>query len=426
MNAPEVKVSMLPLQGIRILDFTGAWAGPMATRCLAFLGAQVIKIEGPARLDSWRDTVRGVDPSRYPNLDPGPRPYNRSYRFNSQNHDKLGIAVDLKHPRARELVLRLVARCDVVIDNFSPGVMESLGLGYQDLCTIRPDIIMVEMPAYGNDGPEARSVAFGPNMEAMTGMASLIGYGDGVPVLTSGAYLDPIGGLHGAAAVLTALMHQEHTGRGQYIEVPQRETAMQFAGEYILDYAENGHTFLPHGNRVSYAIPHDAFPCKGDDEWIAIAVFSDDQWQELCTALGNVPLSNNPKFTTLLGRRNHESELYEHLVKITQNWEKWALAERLQCCGVPAAPVCNGKDIAENPHLVSRGFFATLDHPEAGVQCYPGLAFRLQGTPGSMRSGAPSFAQHNHQVLIEQFGMSEEEVLELERMRVIASEPTTA
>lgn len=415
-----------PLQDVRILDFTSAWAGPMATRCLGYLGAQVIKVEGPTRLDNWRDTVAGAEPNRYPDLQPGPRPYNRSYRFNSQNHDKFELAVDLKHPRARKLMLRIARDCDVVIDNFSPGVMESLGLGYAQLIEVRPDIIMVEMPAYGADGPEARTVAFGPNMEAMTGMAGFMGYGDGIPVLTSGAYLDPIGGLYGASAVLTALAYRDRTGAGQYVEVPQREAAMQFVGEHFLDYIENGHTFSPQANEIMGACPHDAFPCRGHDEWIAIGVFRDEQWHNLCLALNAPSLAEDPALATILGRKEHLTDLYEQIAQRTRIWDKWELAERLQSAGIPAAPVCHGKDVAENPQLVSREFFVALDHPEAGVHSYPGLAFNLHGTPGAMRHGAPCFGEHNRLILMDWYGMTEDEVSELEQAGVIASDPAGA
>ena len=416
-----------PLDGIRVLDFTGAWAGPMATRSLAFLGAEVIKIEGPSRMDSWRETVAGVEKSRYPDLIRGERPYNRSFRFNSQNHDKLALSLDLKSPAGVQIALDLARVCDVVVDNFSPGVMESLGLGYQALCEVRPDLIMVQMPAYGSSGPDAYAVAFGPNMEAMTGMASLMGYGgeDETPVLTSNAYLDPIGGLHGAAAVLTALMYRSRTGRGQHVEVPQRETAMQFAGELLLEQVETGEVFVPRGNAVPYAAPHDAFPALGEDEWIAIAVLDDQQWLVLCETLGCGPLAADPDFATADGRRHNAVRLHQELSSGTIQQDKWALAEQLQSRGVPAAPVCTGKDVAENPHLVSRGVFVEVDHAEAGRRRYPALGYRLESTPGRIDRASPLYGEHNHRVLSDLLGMSDQQIDQLEASGVIASAPRT-
>ena len=410
-----------PLGGVRILDFTSAWAGPMATRSLAYLGAEIIKIEGPNRLDSWRDTVRGVEPSRYPDNQLGERPYNRSSRFNSQNHDKLDLVVDLKHPKARDLMLRLARGCDVVIDNFSPGVLRRLHLGYEDFRQARPDIVMVEMPAYGNTGPEAENVAFGPNMEAMAGMASLIGYGDGVPVTTSGAYLDPIGGLHAAGAVLTALLYRQRTGEGQYVEVPQRETAMQLIGEHLLEQIENGETFAPQGNRIPGAAPHDAFPCLGSEEWVAIAAFSEAEWQSLCAAMGRLDLM--ARFPTLLDRKRHEDDLYAEIAAWTRDRAKDDIAALLQQHGVTAAPVANGRDIFDDRQLDATGFYVEMEHADAGRHRYPGLAFHLDATPGAIRRPPPRFAEHNRFVLVDRFGLSPEEYEDLLRDGVIASQP---
>lgn len=421
-------VNSRPLDGVRVLDFTGAWAGPMATRSLAFLGAEVIKIEGPARMDSWRETVTGVEESRYPDLIRGERPYNRSFRFNGQNHDKLALTLDLKNPAGVRIALDLAKLCDVVVDNFSPGVMESLGLGYEALRAVRPDIIMVQMPAYGSSGPDATAVAYGPNMEAMTGMASLMGYGDGdqTPVLTSNAYLDPIGGLHGAAAVLTALMYRQRTGRGQHIEVPQRETAMQFAAELLLEQVETGRPFVPRGNAVPYAAPHDAFPALGEDEWIAVAVFDDEQWTALCETLDCGELASRPDYETAAERHRNAEALYRELAAYTARFGKWALAERLQNRGVPAAPVCTGQDVAENPQLVARGIFVEVDHADAGRRRYPGLGYRLETTPGRIDRGSPLYGEHNRHVLANILGLSESQIDQLEGDGVISSVPRPA
>jgi crotonobetainyl-CoA:carnitine CoA-transferase CaiB-like acyl-CoA transferase len=415
-----------PLAGVRVLDFTGAWAGPMATRSLAFLGAEVIKVEGPQRMDSWRETVAGVGADRYADLRPGDRPYNRSFRFNSQNHDKLDIVLDLKHPQGLATALDLVRVSDVVIDNFSPGVMESLGLGYERLTQVRPDIVMVEMPAYGSWGPDCSAVAFGPNMEAMTGMATMIGYGDGVPVLTSSAYLDPIGGLHGVAAVLTALAYRNRSGRGQYVELAQRETAMQFVGEVLLEQLHTGERFRPAANDVPYAAPHDAFPARGDDEWIAIAVADDEQWARLCTAIDDPRLAGRAEFATAEGRRTYARALYDRLAAVTVRSDKWVLAKRLQTFGVPAAPVCDGRDLAANDHLWAREFFVELDHPDVGRRWYPGLAFRLEATPGRMLEGAAEFGRDTNRVLTDLLGKTADQIRRLQAAGVISPAPATS
>ncbi len=277
----------LPLQGLRVLDFTQAWAGPMTARALAFLGAEVIKIENGARLDSWRGPAVGVnDPASYPDRQGGERPYDRNALFNTQNHDKQSISLDLKSAGGQDIARRLAAKCDVVLANFSPHALAKLGLGYEALARNNPKLVMVEMPAFGNDGPWSSHVGMGKTMEAAAGMASLIGYGDGEPVLTGPAYLDPIGGLHGAAAVLTALAERNRTGVGQYVEVAQVEAAMHWIGEYILQTGRTGEVFRADGNRRPDIAPHDAFPCAGDDQWMAIACPDDETWRRLVAATG--------------------------------------------------------------------------------------------------------------------------------------------
>ena len=223
-----------PLDGVRVLDLTTAWSGPMCTRILAALGADVVKIEGPGRIDDWRGPIGGGHPARYPNGAAGERPFDRCYQFNTQNHDKRSLVVDLKDPSGLEVALKLADRADVMIANFSAGTLTRMGLGWDVVHVRNSRLIVVEMPAYGGDGPIKDHVALGPSMELMSGMARSIGYGDGRPMTTGPAYLDPLGGFNASAAVLTALSARERTGRGQYVEIAQREAAMHWIGEEIV------------------------------------------------------------------------------------------------------------------------------------------------------------------------------------------------
>jgi len=409
---------------VRVLDLTTAWSGPMATRCLAFLGADVIRVENPSRIDSWRGIGRGAgDPASYPDGDPGPRPYNRNYRFNAVNTDKRSIALDLRRPQGREIALRLALRCDVVVANFSDGVLDRLGLGYAELSLRRPDIIVVEMPAYGAGGTLTSYLAMGNTMEAMAGMTVLMGYGDGVPRMTGTFYLDPMGGLHAAAAVLTALAHRRRTGRGQHVEVAQREAALHWAGELLLQHIENGETFEPDGNMVPDAAPHDAYACLGEDEWVAIAVFTDGQWRTLCEVIGEPGLASDPRFATFPERWRNREVLRAPVTGWTSRLPKAEAASILQACGVAAAPVDHGGDIANSSYLHERGFFAPLQHREAGTHAYATLGFRLRDTPGGTFTAAPCFGQHNEEVLAELLGLEPERVAELERAGVVVSAP---
>ena len=423
---PPVYADRLPLQGLRVLDFTQAWAGPMAARALAFLGAEVLKIENGARLDSWRGPAVGVnDPASYPDRQGGERPYDRNALFNTQNHDKKSISLDLKSPDGQDLARRLAAKCDVVLANFSPHALTRLGLGYEALSQGNPKLVMVEMPAFGNDGPWSSHVGMGKTMEAAAGMASLIGYGDGEPVLTGPAYLDPIGGLHGAAAVLTALAERDRTGVGQYVEVAQVEAAMHWIGEYILQTGRTGEVFRADGNRRPDMAPHDAFPCAGDDQWLAVACPDDETWGRLVAATAASDLAD-AKFSTLAGRLAHAEALKAALSTWTRGRNKHEASDLLQAAGVPAAPVNSGADVWRDPFLRSRGFIQELTHPAAGSAEYPGLAYRLSRTPGGIRSPAPCFAEHTHEVLGGLLGLSRAEIDALVDAGVVLQHPVGA
>jgi crotonobetainyl-CoA:carnitine CoA-transferase CaiB-like acyl-CoA transferase len=412
-----------PLDGVTILDFTSAWAGPMATRTLAFLGAKVIKIEGPTKLDSWRGAYRGGDVQRFPELDPGDRPFDRNAWFNTQNHDKLSVGVNMRKPGAREAVLAVAARCDVIIANFSPGTMSKLGLGYEHLRQVRPDVIMVEMPALGNAGPASHHVGMGPTMEASAGMTALMGYADGTPVLTGTAYLDPIGGLHGAGAVLSALEYRRRTGRGQYVEVPQVEAAMHWIGEYLTAFDANGRAPRVDGNAREGELLHLAVPTAGEDEWLVVAATTDAEWSGLCTVLNRPDWAADEGLRTASGRAAHAGEVEGALRAWAGQVNKHAAAAALQARGVRAAPVNNGRDLAEDPHMWARGFFVRLEHPDAGTHWYPGLPYHLSRTPGVIRTAAPRFGFDSGPVLADYGGLGEADIARLFAAGVISSDP---
>ena len=416
----------LPLQGLRVLDFTQAWAGPMSARALAFLGAEVIKIENGVRLDSWRGPAVGVnDPASYPDRTGGERPYDRNALFNTQNHDKKSICLDLKSAGGQDIARRLAAKCDVVLANFSPHALAKLGLGFDALSRENPKLVMVEMPAFGNDGPWSSHVGMGKTMEAAAGMASLIGYGDGEPVLTGPAYLDPIGGLHGAAAVLTALAERNRTGLGQYVEVAQVEAAMHWIGEYILQTGRTDEVFRADGNRQPDMAPHDAFPCAGDDQWMVIACPDDETWRRLVVATG-VSALTDATFGAVTGRLAHAETVKAALSAWTRTRNKHEAADLLQAAGIPAAPVNSGADVWRDPFLRSRGFIHELSHPAAGTAEYPGLAYRLSLTPGSIRAPAPCFAEHTDDVLKSLLGLSRAQIDDLVEAGIVLRQPAGA
>ncbi|WEJ59764.1 CoA transferase [Devosia sp. FJ2-5-3] len=412
-----------PLEGLRVIELTTAWAGPMSGRVLAYLGAESIHVEAPNRVNSWRLNKDRPNPVNFPDREPGARWYDRSFLFNSQNVNKLSCILNLKTEEGRNTLRRLVEVADVLICNFRPGTLKKLGLDYDSLTKIKPDIIVAELPAFGVHGPMSSYAALGPTMEMAAGMSAMIGYPGGQPEVTGPSYLDPIGGFNAAAAILTALVHRQRTGEGQYVEVPQVEAAMQLIGAEILKAGETGNDPAPNGNRVSFASPHDAFPTSGHDQWIAIAALDEGQWQALCAQMGQPKLASDPRFADLGRRRDNEDELTKIIGDWTRGQDKHELAGRLQAAGVAAAPVQTPKDVAEDPYLAHRGFFTELEHPDAGRHKHPSLPMHLSATPGAQVRSAPPFGWHNRHVLENVLKLSPEEIAAIEASDAMATEP---
>ena len=411
------------LEGIRVIELTTAWAGPMAGRVLSFLGAESVHVESPNRVNSWRLNKETPNPINFPDLQPGERPFDRAFLFNSQNVNKRSCILNLKHEAARQILRKMVGKADVLICNFRPGTLAKLGCDYDTLRRIKPDIIVAELPAFGIAGPMSSYAALGPTMEMATGMARMIGYADGKPETTGPSYLDPIGGFNAAAAILTALLYRQRTGEGQHIEVAQVEAAMQFIGADLLAAAETGIDPAPNGNRSPEAAPHDAFRALGDDQWVAIAAQDEAQWQTLCETIGQVELAEDPRFATLQARKVNEDELTAILTRFTSTHDKRDIANALQAAGVAAAPVQTPADVAQSAYLAHRGFFTELDHADAGRHRHPGLPIHLSLTPGSQRKAAPAFGADNDHVLFEMLDLSSDEVAALKQSDAMGSAP---
>jgi crotonobetainyl-CoA:carnitine CoA-transferase CaiB-like acyl-CoA transferase len=399
-----------PLAGLRVLELATAWSGPMAARILAWLGAEVIKVESPRSMDSWRGPNTGGEWFRYPADGLGERPYNRNAWFNSQNHNKLSLGLDLKMAEARSVISRLVKTTDVIVSNFSTGVLERLGLGYEAASALKPDIIVLEMSAMGEGGPMSGSLGVGPTMEALVGFPALTGYGDGVPQRTGPAYVDPIGALSGAVGVLIAIYERRRSGKGQRIELAQREGLMHWLGEQLLCTDDTGVVQRPRANAVDGLAPHGAFRAQGDDEWIAIAVQDRRQWVGLCDALGASDLAKDARFATVDGRLAHAAELRLSLEAYTSRWSKHALAALLQARGVCAAPICTGEDIHDDPQLAALGFYFEVTHPEAGRHRYSGLPFHLGDTVPPSLAPAPRLGEHTRRIMESLLGYESSEI----------------
>lgn len=400
----------MPLAGIRIADFTWVWAGPFCTLQLAHLGAEVIRVESANRTC----VTRLLPP--WPDGQPGP---NRSGYFNQFNQGKLSLALDLKRSEAVAVALDLVAESDVVCENFAAGVMQRMGLGYERLREVKPDIIMISLSGYGADGPESEFVSYGPAQVPLSGMSSLTGYRGWRPMHVGISYGDPTAGLHGAAAILGALLQRSRTGEGQYIDLSQWETSIAVLGEGVVEQSLNGRQQERDGNRDPEMAPHGVFRCDGTQRWVAIAARDDAEWQRLAAEMERPELATDPRFDTIQSRKKHEDELEAILTDWTREQSAEDVVRRLQAKGIPSFVSMANRDLAEDVHLNESGFFVRLEHPEVGTRQHLGIPWRMSGTPCEVRRAAPCLGQDTDDVLERVLGYSRERIEQLRRERIL-------
>lgn len=410
-----------PLAGIRVADFTWVWAGPYCTLQLAHLGADVIRIESATRpcvtrlLPPWPGGVPG-------GLD-------RSGYYNQYNQGKRSVTLNLKVPEAVAIARRLAAASDIVAENFAPGVMDGLKLGYEDLKALKPDIIMISLSGYGATGPQRDYVAYGPALVPLSGLSTLTGYPGGPPGEAGFSYADPNAGIHGAFAVLAALYHRALTGEGQFIDLSQWECATRLAAEGIIDHLMNRREPARLGNRDPGMAPHGVFRCLDlperifghvVDRFVAVAVADDPEWRRLAQAIGRPELADDPRFATFAARKRNENELEAIIGAWGATRSAETAAAVLQEAGVAAAPCADNRQLAEDPHLSERGFFVELDHPEVGRRKHAGIPWRMSATPCAVRAPAPLIGQHTREVLSGVLGLSAAEIARLSELGALA------
>lgn len=405
----------MPLEGIRVIDLTMVWAGPFGTRMLGDYGAEVIKIESPRQWDLLRSL--GQIPRETHHW------YNMSAYFNHNNRDKYAAALDLSDARGREVLLKLCAVSDVIVENFRSDVMDNLGLSYDEVKAANPNIIYVSMPGHGKTGPEKDYVAYGSNVEQVAGLVSLSGYEGDEPMKSGFSYGDPMAGTALVGAVATALRQRSRTGAGMYLELAQRENLTMFVGEFIVDYSMNGIARPPIGNRHSFLAPHNRYPSAGDDRWITVACESDEQFAKLAVAIGRPELTSDERFATNAARKANEDELDAIIGEWTVIRGHYEAMYQLQRFGVPAGAVLTTPELLAEPHLRARGAWAPHTHPDAGTWEMETPPWRLSRTPGHIRLPAPGFGQHNSYVLRDLLRLPEEEIAELYRDGVTADDP---
>ena len=391
-----------PLDGIRVTDFGWILSIPHATAFLGTLGADVIRIETEVRLDLIRvqGMNRGID---------GVVGLNRSGAFNGLNYSKRGVTLNLQKPEGRDLALRLVEQSDVVTENFSTGVIDRLGLGYEELCRVRPDLIMLSGSPVGLTGPEAAATGWGPTTLAYTGLPWITGYRGGPPAAYGGAYPDFMIGVQMVFSILVALHERERTGKGQHIDLSMAETVAAMTPEPLLDHEFNGRDATRDGNRHPVFAPQGVYRTAGDDTWIAISVETDEQWSALVEAMGRPQWALDAGLATARGRRERHDAIDAGLTEWTREQDTHALATQLQSHSIPAAPSWGPRDLSADGMLRERGYLTQVGHNEVGAREVAGIPGRFGAMPELAYGPAPMLGEHNREVFCDLLGVPEEE-----------------
>lgn len=413
----------LCLQDIRVLAPVQFWAGPTAAGMLADMGAEVIKVESINRPDPLRMAGRGA----YPEGERGEHFWNRSGMVIERNRNEYDLTLDLTKEKGKEIFKRLAAVSDVVLENFTVGVMDRLGIGYSVLKEINPSIIMIGMSPRGTTGPYSEGISYGPILEAESGQAAITGDPQRMRLFRSLALPDPLGGFAAAGAVLAAVYHRKKTGKGMFIDLSQAEVASSVVGETFLEYSMTGETAQPRGNRNPMKAPHGCYPCRDRDRWVTVVVESDEEWGKLCEIIGQPQLANDPRFVDTASRLKHQDELDEIIAVWTRQYTPAEAAAKLQGQGITAGPLFSVGDLFSDPHLEQRKFWQTYEQPgEVGPYPYKGTPVRFSKVPFSVRLPAPRLGEHNAKILHEMLGMSPAEIEALERDGIIGDTPVQA
>ncbi|MDP7725533.1 CaiB/BaiF CoA-transferase family protein [Mycobacterium sp. TY814] len=410
----------LPLSGIRVLDMTAFWAGPSCTHLLALLGAEVIHIESARRPDGTR-LIAGIPVTEE-------QWWEQSPIFAALNTNKKGLTLDLQRPRGRELLLELIGTCDVIAENFTPRVLDHIGLDFAAVQAVRPEAILLRMPGFGLDGPWRDNPAFAYVIESASGLSWLTGYPDRTP-FEPYSVGDPNAGVHALNALLLALEHRRRTGEGVMVEAAMVDAALNIAAEQVIEYSAYGALLERAGNRGPAAVPQNLYLSADVDEfgrldsWIAIAVATDEQWCRLCRALGSPSWATDPALSTVQGRRTREDLIDERLTQWCAGRTRDDIVATLWDAGVPVAKVMQPHRQTELEQLATRGFFEVVDHPVCGPARLSSVPMRLSGGPCRFHTRpAPLLGQHNHELLTE-LGLTGAEIAELEADGVIGRSP---
>ena len=422
-----------PLAGIRVVDLSRVFAMPYAASYLADLGAEVIKVDSCQT--QFMDTTRTLN-GPYPDNAPGELFWERGGTFQTLNRGKRSLTLDLRSETAIAVLKRLVQLSDVVLENFTPRVMRQFGLDYPNLKALKPDLIMVSNTGYGHSGPWSNFGAMASSLEPTHGTGAFMGYLEQGPGATSvtadvpnkigNSYTDFLASLTAQFAVLASLFHRARTGRGMWIDLAMYQVGVSFLGEGVLDFAFNGRRTRRMGNRHEYMAPHGCYPCRGEDEWVTIAVRDDTDWQSLCHALDSPSLATDIRFDRAENRLQHREELDRIISHWTSTRGQYEAMEALQALGVPAGPVLSARGLLSDPHFRARGLFEAVDHPpETGLgrREYLGRGWKLSNGEVAVRGPAPLLGEANEYVLHEVLGLAQEEINQLREEGAVGEEP---
>jgi benzylsuccinate CoA-transferase BbsF subunit len=398
------------LQGVRIADFCWLWAGAYATGLLAILGAEVIKIESMARVDPSR-TMTFTMGQAFEGVDHSPV-------FNSINLNKLSIKLNLKQPKGVELAKKLVQISDVASQNMRPGAMNKIGLGYEALKEVKPDIIMLSSSSFGAEGPMRRYGGYAPSFTSYSGLTHLTGYSDSPPNPMTGS-TDLMSATTGAFAIIAALNHRQNTGQGQHIDLSSVESLAMFTGDALMDYIMNGRVRSRRGNRDDVMAPHNCYRCRGDDRWVSIAVSTEEEWQAFCQVMGNPDWTRDGRFCDARGRWQNQEELDTLITEWTVNYTHYELTEILQKAGVAAFPSLSNQEIFSDPHFKERKLAVEVEHPVMKKQVVLGAPWKLSETPAEVIKASPTMGENNEYVFGELLGLSSNEIKRLMDEQVI-------
>lgn len=413
-SSVRIDADGLPLHGVRVIDFTMGWAGPLCTRTLADLGADVIKIEAIQYPDWWR----GVD-RRPAYVDS--QMYEKTLRFCIMNRNKRGITLDLTRPEGLALAKRLLARADVVVNNFSVDVLPKLGLGYDVLKTLNPRLVMLSMSAFGADSVNRDCRAYGSTLEQGSGLTSVIGKPDGPPVMSHGAFGDPVGGLNGCAAVLVALIHARITGQGQFIDLAQIECMMPFSAPWITVNSIGGVSPPRCGNRHPQFVPHGCFQCEGPDNWIMVAATDEAMWHRLAILIGRPDWATDASLTSAEARRGIEDMIERAIEAWTLTRDADQAMSELQAVSVAAGVARLPIDLLKDRHLRSRAFLQEVERAFIGSHPQPSMPIREGARPYAIRTPAPTLGQHNNEILSGFLELSDTVIANLAREGIIGT-----